>query len=161
MTTQEHGGDRHSAAAQLSAAERASEALRLRLMRVPYRQIARSVGYASPASAYRAVERALKNLPRENATALRTQELEALDLAQRTIMPSVLAGHLGAVDRLLKIMDARARISGLYDIAADSGVEEFKTVLRVWAASIAKQVDAEEPLPADSEQITEREETNP
>lgn len=159
MNEPEHGGDRHSAPARLTAAQRADEALRLRLLRLPYRTIAERVGYASPSSAYRAVERALKNLPRENATALRDQELEALDVAQRSIMRMVLTGHLGAIDRMLRIMDSRARLAGLYAMPADTGVDEFKTVLTAWAAQIAMQVDAdEESLSRTSEQSTEREE---
>ena len=159
MNEPEHGGDRHSAPARLTAAQRADEALRLRLLRLPYRTIAERVGYASPSSAYRAVERALKNLPRENATALRDQELEALDVAQRSIMRMVLSGHLGAIDRMLRIMDSRARLAGLYAMPAETGVDEFKTVLTAWATQIAMQVDAdEESLSRTSEQSTEREE---
>lgn len=159
MNEPEHGGDRHSAPARLTAAQRADEALRLRLLRLPYRTIAERVGYASPSSAYRAVERALKNLPRENATALRDQELEALDVAQRSIMRMVLTGHPGAIDRMLRIMDSRARLAGLYAMPADTGVDELKTVLTAWAAQIAMQVDAdEERLSRTSEQSTEREE---
>jgi hypothetical protein len=159
VTEPDHGGDRNSVSARYTAAQRADEALRLRMLRLPYRDIAKRVGYANPGSAHRAVERALKNLPRENATALRTQELEALDVAQRAIMRMVLTGHLGAIDRMLRLMDARARLAGLYAIPNDSGVDEFKTVLKAWAMTLATEVDAdEERLSRTSEQITEREE---
>lgn len=161
MTDTDHGGDRNSVPARYTAAQRADEALRLRMLRVPYRDIARRVGYANPGSAYRAVERALKNLPRENATTLRTQELEALDVAQRSLMSMVLTGHLGAIDRMLRLMDARARLAGLYTVPVDSGVDEFKTVLKAWAATLAIEVDAEEErLSRTSGEITEREETS-
>lgn len=159
MTEPDHGGDRNSVPARYTAAQRADGALRLRLLRVSYRDIAKRVGYANPSGAYRAVERALKNLPRENATALRTQELETLDMAQLALMPSVISGHLGAVDRLVKLMDARARLAGLYTIPSDSGVDEFKTVLKAWAMTLATEVDAdEERLSRTSEQIAKREE---
>lgn len=155
------GGDRHSTSARHAAAQRQNEALRLRLARMSYRQIAQRVGYANPGSAHRAVEKALKSIPRENATALRTLEVETLDAAQLAIMPQVLRGDLVAVDRLLKIIDQRARLVGLYDSTADSGVDEFKAVLIQWRRSLDTgdlDDDPEEPLP-DYEQITQREET--
>ena len=159
MIEPDHGGDRHSVLARSTAAQRADEALRLRMLRLSYRDIAKRVGYANPGSAYRAVERALKNLPRENATALRTQELETLDVAQRSIMRMVLTGHLGAIDRMLRLMDARARLAGLYTMPDDIGVDEVKTVLKAWAMTLATEVDAdEERLSRTSGQITEREE---
>lgn len=162
MTRNDHGGDRHTVVARLSAAQRTDEALRLRLNRVPYREIARRVGYANPGSAFRAVERALKNLPRENALALRTLELETLDAVQARIMGLVLDGRtpdLWAIDRVLAIMDRRARLMGLYDAVDTSGVDEFKAVLKAWASTLAAEVDAdEEHLARTSGQITEREE---
>ncbi|WP_421076799.1 hypothetical protein [Microbacterium sp. IO18] len=156
MTESDHGGDRNSVPARYTAAQRANEALQLRLMRVSYRDVAKRVGYANPGSAYRAVERALKALPKESAKELREQELEALDVAQRAIMRQVLTGHLGAIDRMLRLMDARARLAGLYAVPNDTGVDEFKTVLKAWAATLATDVDAEEErLARTSEQITE------
>ncbi|WP_434811855.1 hypothetical protein [Microbacterium sp. bgisy189] len=155
------GGDRHSTSARHAAAQRQNEALRLRLARMSYRQIAQRVGYANPGSAHRAVEKALKSIPRENATALRTLEVETLDAAQLAIMPRVLRGDLVAVDRLLKIIDQRARLFGLYENTTDSGVEEFKAVLVQWRRSLVADDldDPEEPLPDDPVQITQREET--
>ena len=67
MTESDHGGDRNSVPARYTAAQRANEALQLRLLRVSYRDIAKRVGYANPGSAFRAVERALKALPKESA----------------------------------------------------------------------------------------------
>lgn len=158
--TKNVGGDRHSVSARHVAAERQNEALRLRLARMSYRQIAQRVGYANPGSAHRAVEKALKSIPRENATALRTLEVETLDAAQLAIMPQVLRGDLIAVDRLLKIIDQRSRLVGLYENATDSGVDEFKAVLIHWRRSLATADldDPEEPLPDESVQITQREE---
>lgn len=158
------GGDRHSVSARAAAAHRQNEALRLRLARMPYAQIAKRVGYANESGAHKAVERALKAIPRENATALRTLELETLDTAQRSIMAQVLRGDLVAVDRLLKIIDQRARLAGLYENATDTGVEEFKAVLVHWRRSLDTG-DLDEPDEPDEllpqlVQITQREETD-
>lgn len=154
------GGDRHSVSAQHAAADRQNEALRLRLARMSYRQIAQRVGYSNPGSAHRAVEKALKSIPRENATALRNLEGETLDAAQLAIMPQVLRGDLVAVDRLLKIIDQRARLFGLYENTTDSGVEEFKAVLVRWRRSLVAD-DLDDPLPDHPVQITQREEDRP
>lgn len=53
-------------------------------------------------------------------------------------------------------MDARARLAGLYAVPVDTGVDEFKTVLKAWAATLAIDVEAEEErLARTSGQITE------
>lgn len=137
------GGDQASATKRLSVAERETKALKLRLMRASYDTIARELGYANKSSAHKAVERALAKVPREAAKELRAQELETLDMAQRALMPSIIAGHLGAVDRLVKLMEQRAKLTGIHENIADSGVDEFKAVLKAWATDIAKQVDAD------------------
>lgn len=130
------GGDRHTAAARKSTAERANEALRLRILGNSFETIAKKAGYANRSGAHKAVSRALKNITRENATELREQELQRLDIAQLAIMGQVIAGNFGAVDRLIKIVDQRAKLTGLYENVADSGVEEFKSVLREWRQSL-------------------------
>lgn len=126
------------------AAERAKKALQLRTMRVSWDAIAKQCGYANRGVAYRAVQRELSRIPREAAIELRTVELEALDVAQRAINAQILAGSYGAIDRLLKIMDARAKLTGLYDEVADTGVAEVKQVLAAWVGQVAKTVDDDE-----------------
>lgn len=138
------GGDQSDARKKLSVAERESRALKLRLMRHSYDTIARELGYSHKSAARKAVERALAKVPREPAKELRAQELETLDMAQRALMPSVIAGHLGAMDRLVKLMEQRAKLTGIHENIADSGVDEFKAVLKAWAEDIAKQVDADD-----------------
>lgn len=149
---------------RLTAAQRADEALQMRLRRHTYREIAAALGYSSPGNAYRAVEREIAKVPREHAKQLLTQELETLDAAQRRLMPLIFdrkTPDLWAVDRVLAIMDRRARLMGLDKIGGDSGVDEFKVVLTAWAATIAQQVEDEDKTAArDRAQSTEGEGTH-
>lgn len=132
------GGDQQSTRAKLTAAERANEALRLRLLGNSFRQIAEQLGYANGGGAHKAVSKALKSVTRENATELREQELQRLDMSQRAIMGQVLRGNLGAIDRFLKIIDQRAKLTGLYDSIVDTGIEEFKSVLKQWTEQLVE-----------------------
>lgn len=150
-STGTHGGERNTVGARLTAKQRSAQALKLRLMRHSYDQIAKALGYANRSSARKAVERELAAIPREPAKELREQELETLDMAQRALMPSVVAGHLGAMDRLVKLMEQRAKLTGIHENLTDSGVDEFKAVLKAWREDIAKQVDADEAEDADVE----------
>lgn len=128
----------------LEVSERANKALKLRTMRVSWEQIARQCGYSSRGAAATAVKRELARIPREAAKELRTVELEALDAAQRAISTQILAGNFGAIDRMLKIMDARAKLSGLYEDIADTGVDEVKNVLGAWLGQVVKQVELDD-----------------
>lgn len=149
------GGDQASAENKLTAAMRSAEALKMRLSRHTYDEIADRLGYSNRSAARKAVEREIAKVPREAAKELLTQELEALDALQRTVMPLVLspgtmrngkpkAPDMWALDRVLAIMDRRARLMGLDKIGDDSGVDEFKRVLAQWAEGIAREVAADE-----------------
>lgn len=50
----------------------------------------------------------------ETASDMRVLELTRLDQMQTSIMPKAIAGDLKAVDRVLKIMNQRANLMGLY-----------------------------------------------
>lgn len=130
----------------LSTREREAKALGLRLRRLSYDEIAKQCGYANRGAAFKAVDRALKAVPRENAVALRQQELETLDAVQAKLMPQLLRARpsLPAIDRLAKIMDQRAKLTGIHENIADTGIEEFTKVLKAWAGQIAAQVEDED-----------------
>lgn len=149
------GGNQRSAENKLRAAERSKAALELRLRRHTYDEIADRLGYSNKSAARKAVEREIAKVPREGARELLTQELETLDAIQARIIGLVLderpdskgvdkGPDLWAIDRLLAIMDRRAKLMGLDKIGDDSGVDEFKAVLKAWAATIAAQVDEDD-----------------
>lgn len=149
------GGDQQGVEARLTAAQRANEALKMRLSRHTYDEIAKRLGYAHRASARKAVERELAKVPRENATELLKQELETLDLLQAQIMPAILSPgryengkpkgpSLFALDRVLGIMDRRAKLMNLDSVPDSSGIDEFRETLKAWRASIVAEVESDD-----------------
>lgn len=90
-----------------------TKAVELRKAGVPYAQIAEHVGYASPSSAYRAVMRALAQNQSEEVEELRMIEGARLDRMQQTVWHRAMDGDLPTIDRVLRIMERRARLFGL------------------------------------------------
>jgi hypothetical protein len=93
---------------------RRRKALDYRIAGATYQQIADQLGYSGREGAFRAVDSALRDIPRESADRLRALELDRLDKMQATLAKQVSEGHLGAVDRWLKIMEHRAKLIGIY-----------------------------------------------
>lgn len=94
--------------------DRRVRALELRKQGLSYREIAQKTGYASAASARRAVLSLLRRVLREPAEAVRDLELARLDKLLQSLWPrAVFDGDLGAVDRILAIMRRRAELLGL------------------------------------------------
>lgn len=100
----------------MDAAERRRQALELRKAGVDFRTIADRLGYEGPSGAHKAVTTALKALTAEPAEELRTLELERLDAMLRSLWvraTNAKGADLGAIDRVLKIMERRAKLAGL------------------------------------------------
>jgi len=89
------------------------EALNLRKAGLSYSEIAARTNYKTAQTAWRAVESALNRTIREPAEDVRTLELERLDRLQLGAWPDASRGHLGAIDRVLRIMERRAKLLGL------------------------------------------------
>lgn len=122
---------------QLETAERDAEACRLRVAGATYDQIAAQLGYTDRSLARRACERALLAVVAEPAEVLRTLELARLDAALIKAFKILHGQHvvvsngrvvldpgtgqplvdsapvLGAIDRILKIGERRAKLLGL------------------------------------------------
>jgi hypothetical protein len=94
-------------------AERWAKALSLRKAGASYDQIARQLGYADASGAYLAVQKALLATIQEPADELRQMEIERLDMICLAIVAEVKKGHLGAIDRWLKVSERRAKLLGL------------------------------------------------
>jgi hypothetical protein len=89
--------------------------LELRRAGVTYEDIAKATGYATAQGAYLAYGRALKRtLNDAGADEARAGELDRLDRLQRVYWPKALDGDYHALDRVLKIMEHRAKYQGLY-----------------------------------------------
>jgi hypothetical protein len=100
---------------------RVMEALRLRQAGFGYDEIAVRVGYKNRGGAFKAVARALKLTLKEPTEAVRTIELERLDKLIKALWEKSEKGDFGAIDRVIKIMERRARLLGL-DSAQDVNV---------------------------------------
>jgi hypothetical protein len=98
---------------QVQAVDRQRQALELRRAGLTFQQIARRLGYAHPAGAYHAVQRGLQTTLQEPADELRGLELERLDALHQAMWPRAIRGNVWAVDRVLSIMQRRARLLGL------------------------------------------------
>jgi len=99
--------------ARIHAAERQARALELRKAGATFQQIADQLGYANRAAARNAVMRALQSIIGEPAQELRQLELERLDAMMLGLWPRARKGDEAAVDRVLKIMERRAKLLGL------------------------------------------------
>lgn len=99
-------------ARKLTLAEKRDQALSLRLTGATYQNIA-DVMSVSKSTVKRWIDAAIDGVDKENAKALIVLENERLNRAQRAIWPAVARGQLGAVDRLLRIQERRARLNGL------------------------------------------------
>ena len=97
----------------LSNKETAIQALALRKTGATYEQIAHALGYASRDSAWRAIHRVLKAHQVEGVEELRKIEDMRLDEMLFAIYKIAKAGDLGAIDRILRIAERRARLWGL------------------------------------------------
>lgn len=139
-------------------------ALEMRRDHIGYREIATSMGYAGPSGAYAAVQRALTDIQAEAGNEVRAVELERLDrlaqcaqaildrehFAYSTGSGKVItdpetgekyideAPALAAMDRLLKIMDRRAKYLGL-DAPTRANVEV--TTVDSFDAKLRRLVD--------------------
>lgn len=122
-------GSEHSQRRDATAAQKAALAAQMRAAKSTYEQIARQVGYESKGSAYHAVQRELKRIVVENIEELRREELATLDLLQRECMAIFLdknaKGRLFAVDRILAVMERRARLMGLDQDEDDIAVQQI------------------------------------
>jgi len=90
-------------------------ALELRRGGATYDAIARQLGYAHPSGAAAAYQRALKRtLMEAGSEEVRAAELDRLDRLQLAHWSKAIAGDGPATDRVLRIMEHRARYLGLY-----------------------------------------------
>lgn len=91
------------------------QALELRRLGLGYREIATQLEIGRT-QAHRLVTAALAESREQVAEAvhtIRAEEVSRLDGMMRGLWPDARKGHLGAIDRVLKIMERRAKLLGL------------------------------------------------
>jgi hypothetical protein len=104
-----------TSAARVQAQENRRKAVELRRAGLSFRQIAKELGM-SKSGCYKAVQRALTDIQKElddSATLLCAQESDRLDTLQVNVWSQALKGDVKAIDRVLRIMERRARLLGL------------------------------------------------
>lgn len=106
-------GESKSGPDKIGLAERRAKALELRKAGASYEQIADKLGYSNRGNAYRDVDREIKAITAEPAKQVLTLELERLDAMLMGLWSGARSGNQGAVDRVVRIMDRRARYLGL------------------------------------------------
>ena len=131
------GGNRRTGSPDMiDAAQRQTEALRLRQQGKTFAEIAQALGYSDPSGARNAVMAALREATTEPNNEMRALELTRLDALHAALWPLALAGELGATDRILKIMERRAKIMGL-DAPSDTSEKELDELIAKEFARIA------------------------
>lgn len=118
---------RKNAQARVIRASRRAEAFALRRQGQSYEFIANYFG-VSPRTVSTWVEEAIREVPKEEAEALRNLELARLDAVLAPQMRLALAGDGYAVDRVLRIMERRAKYLNL-DAAHTAGVQAVGNLL--------------------------------
>lgn len=126
---------------RMTAAEKAREAANLRIQRYSWDTIAKRLGYNSRGSAYSAVQRHIKNIPREAVEELRNLELESLDVAETALSDAINAGDTQAINAMLKVKEQRAKLVGLYDLPSGGGQDVALIKLQV-ASEVARLITA-------------------
>lgn len=103
---------------------RAQEAYELKLRGDTLASIADQLGYSDTSEVVRAINTQMKTdaefLSTAGRNGLLQMELDRLDRLQAKLWPSAMQADLQSVDRVLKIMDRRAKLAGLDSIDTSS-----------------------------------------
>ena len=109
----------------LELQHRKKEALQLRLEGKTYTEIAEHMG-KSVSTVHGYVTGSLAEVTKEDAQQLRDVEAARLDALQHAIWDKAIDGDLSAIDRVIKIIDRRARLLGLdapQQVAVNNGMD--------------------------------------
>ncbi len=98
---------------RIVARDKQAECLRLRKKGLSYQAIADEIGYSNASGAEKAVKAALDRITQEPAEELLKLEIQRLDTMLLNIWDKVCEGDLYAIDRVLKIMERRAKFLGI------------------------------------------------
>jgi hypothetical protein len=120
-----------------TAAEKRKQALDLRRAGWTFDDIAKEVGFANKGSAHRAVKQGIADITRESATELLELELARLDDLMAGAYEAARDGDLFAIDRVLKIIDQRAKFVGLYEKKPEDGAAEVRGAIAGLLATMA------------------------
>lgn len=106
------GNSSNRDARAVADADLTRQCLELRVAGATLEEIGRAVDLHK-SNVSRRIKAALADIPAAEAEALRSMENERLDRMQKAIWNQVRQGHLGAVDRAIRISERRSRLNGL------------------------------------------------
>jgi hypothetical protein len=95
------------------------QAIELRIAGHSWQEIATKLGFAGKSGAFKLVQNALREQLREPAEELRQIEFVRLEAMTLGLWKRAKRGDVGAIDRVLKLMDRRAKLLGL-DLSPDA-----------------------------------------
>lgn len=125
----------------VNAAQRAAQAVQLRASKITYEKIAVQCGYANAGACRKAIMRELDRTVVKNVDTLRSEELKTLDVLQEGCMKLFLneknKGRLFAADRVLAIMERRAKLMGL-DVVASNNIAAAQVIIREYGVEVDK-----------------------
>lgn len=125
------------------------KALELRAAGLQYDAIASQLGYANKSHAWKAIDALLRGRAAEHGDRVLDLELLRLDLVQRGSMAGALRGDARAAGTVLRAMDHRAKLTGLYLVTAETDDAAIKGALAGFLAAAQAQVGPE-PAPHDT-----------
>ena len=131
----------------LTAAQKQKRALELRIAGKELKEIAAEVGYAGESGAHKAIMTALKKTLQEPADELRKMEAERLDKMMAAIWEQATSGSANStwfIDRILNIMDRRAKLLGLDKPASMDTADKARVYLDLLETARADAVDMSE-----------------
>jgi|GEM_PF-3856280 len=95
------------------ASARQAKALELRISGASYRTIAQTLGYGGPSGAHKSVVAGIKKMLQEPSETCKRLELTRLDKLLAAFWQKAMNGDELAADRVLKVMERRARLLGI------------------------------------------------
>lgn len=119
-------GESKTSPRRMRAVERQRQCLELRIAGYTYDVIAEQVGYSDGSMAYKAVIAGIQKTLQEPADEVRNLEVARLDKLLAGIYLQAKQGNLPAMDRVLKLMERRAKLLGLdrpvqWEVSGPSG----------------------------------------
>ena len=136
-------GESKSSARRIAARQRQGQALRLRMGGASFDDIARQLGYRSTSGAYDAVQRALSNVPKHDAEAYRSLNLERLNRLFLALFPDVIIPSSPLADRQRAAAECRAIIAEINKLVGAYAPERIKVMLEE-AVERAAEIEARE-----------------
>lgn len=135
---------------------RENHALELRRAGASYQTIADELELSHRSDARKLVQRALGRVHQEPANEIRQLEAERLDRLQLGVWQKAIRGDLGAFDRVLRVMERRARLLGLdhADGIAERALALEADKVRLVALAFGRALDAVELTPEQRETMT-------